>query len=129
MKKTLSIACSALALMLATSSVAEARDGFYLSGRGGMAWNRLNSKRDSSTKKKITKLDHVPMYSGAVGYKYKYFRGEVEYIWRKEGEEHITNDGMEGTTETVESKSLMFNAYIDFLPNYWISPYIGGGIG
>ena len=69
------------------------------------------------------------MFSGAIGYKYRYFRGEVEYIWRKEGDEHITNDGMDGTTETVESKSLMFNAYIDFLPNYWISPYIGGGIG
>jgi opacity protein-like surface antigen len=23
----------------------------------------------------------------------------------------------------------MLNAYIDFMPNYWISPYITGGIG
>jgi len=133
MKKTLSIACSALALMLATSTVAEARDGFYLAGRGGMTWNNLNSKKDSVTKGKVTKLDHVPMFSGAVGYKYKYFRGEFEYVWRDDAEEEVMTSA--GGTQfhtsdmTVKSQSYMFNGYIDFLPNYWISPYISGGIG
>ena len=30
---------------------------------------------------------------------------------------------------SVKSESYMFNMYLDFMPNYWISPYIGGGIG
>ena len=129
MKKTLSIACSALALTLAMSTVAEARDGFYLAGRGGAAWNNFNSKKDSVTKDKKTKLDHVPMFSGALGYKYKYFRGEVEYIWRDDAEEKIEDMGIYIGDMTLKSESFMFNAYIDFLPNYWISPYIGGGVG
>ena len=29
----------------------------------------------------------------------------------------------------MESDSFMANAYLDFMPNYWISPYIHGGIG
>ena len=45
MKKSLVLACSALALGLALSSTAEARDGFYLTARGGMTWNNFNSKK------------------------------------------------------------------------------------
>ena len=30
---------------------------------------------------------------------------------------------------SLESDSYMANAYLDFMPNYWISPYISGGIG
>ena len=129
MKKSLVLACSALALGLALSSAAEARDGFYLTARGGMTWNNFNSKKDAISDKKVTKLDHVGVYSGAVGYKYKYFRGEFEYVWRADAEEAITEGGIHTADMTVSSQSYMFNAYLDFMPNYWISPYIGGGIG
>lgn len=129
MKKSLVLACSALAFGLALSSAAEARDGFYLTARGGMTWNNFNSKKDAVSDKKVTKLDHVGVYSGAVGYKYKYFRGEFEYVWRADAEEAITTEGIHTADMTVSSKSYMFNAYLDFMPNYWISPYIGGGIG
>ena len=129
MKKSLVLACSALALGLALSSTAEARDGFYLTARGGMTWNNVNSKKDAISDKKVTKLDHVGVYSGAVGYKYKYFRGEFEYVWRADAEESISTAGNPSAEMTVSSKSYMFNAYLDFMPNYWISPYIGGGIG
>ena len=129
MKKSLVLACSALALGLALSSAAEARDGFYLTARGGMTWNNFNSKKDAISDKKVTKLDHVGVYSGAVGYKYKYFRGEFECVWRADAEESISTAGNPSAEMTVSSKSYMFNAYLDFMPNYWISPYIGGGIG
>ena len=129
MQKSLVLACSALALGLALSSMAEARDGFYLTARGGMTWNNFNSKKDAISDKKVTKLDHVGVYSGAVGYKYKYFRGEFEYVWRADAEEAITTGDIHTADMTVSSKSYMFNAYLDFMPNYWISPYIGGGIG
>ncbi len=129
MKKGLVLACSAMALVVAMSSVAEARDGFYLTARGGMTWNNLNSKKDAISEDKVSKLDHVGVYSGAIGYKYKYFRGELEYVWRADAEEDISTGGTGTGTMSVKSESYMFNMYLDFMPNYWISPYIGGGIG
>ncbi len=129
MKKTIVTACSAVALVLGLSNVAEARDGFYLTARGGMTWNNLNSKDDSITAAKISDLDSVSMYSGAIGYKYKYFRAELEYISRGDAEEDIIDAGVYNSTVTVSSKSYMLNMYVDLMPNYWISPYFGGGIG
>lgn len=129
MKKGLITACSALALVLAMSATAQARDGFYLTARGGMTWNNLNSKKDSVTADKVSKLDHVGVYGGAVGYKYGYLRAELEYVSRQDAEEEITTGGAHTSDMTVSSESYMANLYLDFMPNYWISPYVSGGIG
>lgn len=129
MKKGLVLACSAMALTIAMSSAAEARDGFYLTARGGMAWNHLNSKKDSVTTAGISDLDSVGTYGGAIGYKYKYFRGELEYVWRDDAEEEVTFSGIHISDMSVNSESYMFNLYFDFMPNYWISPYISAGLG
>ena len=129
MKKGFVTACSALALVLGVSSVAEARDGFYLAARGGMTWNSLNNKDDDVTKAAVSDLDSVGMYSGAVGYKYKYFRAELEYVARDDAEEDVISTGQHTSTATVSSTSYMLNLYVDLMPNYWISPYFGGGIG
>lgn len=130
MKKSLVSALAALAVCLGLSSVAEARDGFYLTARGGMTWNSLNSKDDSVSAAAVSDLDSVGMFSGAVGYKYKYFRFELEYVSRDDAEEDIISEaGRHQSTMTVSSSSYMFNIYVDLMPNYWISPYFGGGIG
>ena len=130
MKKGLVLTCMGLAFGLLTSTVAEARDGFYLTARGGKTWLNLNNSEDSVSKKSELSFDPVTMYSGAVGYKYKYFRGEIEYIVRDGAEADTYNVlGNVSSTSEVEVSSIMLNAYIDFMPNYWISPYITGGIG
>ena len=130
MKKSLVSALAALAVCLGLSSVAEARDGFYLTARGGMTWNNLNNKDDDATKAAVSDLDSVGMFAGAVGYKYKYFRFELEYVSRDDAEEDIISEGgSHESTMTVSSSSYMFNIYVDLMPNYWISPYFGGGIG
>ena len=130
MKKSLVSALAALAVCLGLSSVAEARDGFYLTARGGMTWNSLNNKDDSVSAAAVSDLDSVGMFSGAVGYKYKYFRFELEYVSRDDAEEDIISEaGNHQSTMTVSSSSYMFNIYVDLMPNYWISPYFGGGIG
>ncbi len=129
MKKGLLAAFAAVFALLGIIETAQARDGFYLTGRGGMTWNNLNSKKDSVADDKVSKLDHVSVYSGAIGYKYKYFRGELEYVWRDDAEEAITTDGLYSADMTVSSESYMFNVYLDFMPNYWISPYLSAGIG
>ena len=129
MKKGLVLACSATALMLALSAVAEARDGFYLTARGGRTWMNLNNSDDSVSQKADLSFDPVTMYSGAIGYKYKYFRGEIEYVSRDGAEAEIHDSYGWVSTSEVEANSIMLNAYIDFMPNYWISPYINAGIG
>ncbi|MBE6467312.1 MAG: porin family protein [Alphaproteobacteria bacterium] len=129
MKKGLVLA-GALAFCMMTSTIAEARDGFYLTARGGKTWYNLNNKDDSVSKKADMSFDPVTMYSGAIGYKYKYFRGEIEYVVRDNAEEESYNSvGNWANSTYVEAQSLMLNGYIDFMPNYWISPYINGGIG
>ncbi len=129
MKKGLVLSSIGLAFGLLASTVAEARDGFYLTARGGKTWMNLNNSDDSVSKKSDTAFDPVAMYSGAVGYKYKYFRAEVEYVSRDGAEDETYGTyGWIDTTE-VEANSVMLNAYIDFMPNYWISPYVTGGVG
>ena len=94
-----------------------------------MTWNNLNTKDDAITAVKISDLDSVAMYSGAIGYKYRYFRAELEYVSRDDAEEDIVSRGIHTSTATVSSQSYMLNIYVDLMPNYWISPYFGGGIG
>ena len=131
MKKGLVLASIGMTLCLIASTVAQARDGFYLTARGGKTWFNTNRKDEGVNEKADLSFDPVSMYSGAIGYKYKYFRGEVEYIIRDEAEEddYSDFDGAWSNTTSIEANSIMLNAYIDFLPNYWISPYITGGIG
>lgn len=132
MKKGLVLA-GALAFCMMASTIAEAKDGFYLTARGGKTWMNLNNSDDSVSKSADLSFDPVSMYSGAIGYKYKYFRGEIEYIVRDGAEEDIYvvygGTPLLTSTSTIEATSIMLNAYIDFMPNYWFSPYISGGIG
>ncbi len=136
MNKIFATAASALVLTMAVSSAAEARDGFYVALRGGYTDYNFNSyKDDNATTKTKADFDGVWQISGALGYKYKYFRIEGEYIYRDDSEDDYDipggiDGGASGTYHSkIETDSFMVNAYLDLMPNYWISPYIMGGIG
>ena len=131
MKKGLVLACVSLAFTLFASVCAEARDGFYLTARGGRTWMNLNNSEDAVSQKADFAFNSVMMYSGAIGYKYKYFRGEIEYVSRdnSEKDKYSETSGLWSSTSELSANSIMANAYIDFMPNYWFSPYITGGIG
>ena len=86
MKKGLILACVCFAFGLLTGTIAEARDGFYLTARGGRTWMNLNNSEDAVSQKADLAFNSVMMYSGALGYKYKYFRGEIEYVSRDNSE-------------------------------------------
>lgn len=126
----MTLAAAVMALSLTTAAIAEARDGFYLAARGGLTWNNFNSKDDPVTESAFSSIGRVKMFSGALGYRYRFFRGEFEFINRDDAEEpYIDASGDHLNDLSVSSTSYMFNGYIDFLPNYWITPYISGGIG
>ncbi|MBR2034195.1 MAG: porin family protein [Alphaproteobacteria bacterium] len=129
MKKILATTASALVLSLAVSGVAEARDGFYVAVRGGYSDYNLNDKDDSSADSARIELSSTWHVSGAVGYKYKYFRVEGEYIHRKDADDTYKDGAYSEYKADIKSGSWMLNAYFDLMPNYWISPYVAGGIG
>ena len=132
MKKTLVTLASALVMTTALASNASARDGVYLAVRGGWSDYNMNKDSDSTTTTARADFGDTWMVSGALGYRYKFFRIEAEYIHRGDEEDSFKyNDGYADRERksSLESDSYMANAYIDILPNYWISPYISGGIG
>lgn len=128
MKKSLFCAVSALVLGLAIAPAAQARDGVYIAVRGGTSDQNIKDAKDSATSGALSELDSVSMFSGAVGYKYSYFRAELEYTWRDDySDNQITASGL--INDELKSTSYMLNAYIDFMPEYIVSPYISAGIG
>lgn len=124
-KKLLTIA-GALLLSTAIAGTASARDGWYAAFRGGITNSNLNDIDDNASETADIDFDNVWMMSGAVGYRYSYFRAELEYTYREDHDE-TSPTGLSGAEFGVQN--LMLNGYIDFLPNYVVSPYISAGIG
>ena len=131
MKKTLLFAASALVLSATLAQTAAAKDGFYIAARIGQTDPNLNDERDKASDEALRDFDVVTMYSGALGYRYRYFRAEFEYIHRDEVAELATypDAGNLSAKISSEATSYMLNGYIDFLPYYVVSPFIQAGIG
>ncbi|MBE6459121.1 MAG: porin family protein [Alphaproteobacteria bacterium] len=131
MKKTYLMMASALVLTMAVAATAEARDGFYIAARGGYTDFNVNSKEDNVSTSAKVELGSGWHASGAIGYKKGYFRLEGEYIYRDDSDDEYPSKTTPGAGHktVLESDSFMANAYLDIMPNYWISPYITGGIG
>lgn len=125
MKKILLMA-TAIALVSAVSTSAKAEcDGFYGAVRVGVAQHDVSNSSSTDIMSNDESLDdNRMMLAGALGYRYKNFRGELEYVWH----EH-TNDDTEFDVAKFKTYSYMLNAYWDFMPDHWWSPYVNGGVG
>lgn len=121
MKNKFLLTASALALAFGFASVANAGcDGIYLAGRAGTMKPRINASLTGE--KKLD--DNSLMLSGALGYRYGYFRTELEYVWRDESSIKSNLAGYE-----FEVASYMWNVYWDLSPYTWFTPYFSAGIG
>ena len=122
MNKKFLATASALALILGFSSVANAGcDGIYLAGRGGVVKHKI----DASILNAGKKMDgNQLMLSGALGYRYGYFRTELEYVWRDSSSVRVDE-----ARDEFESSSYMWNVYWDLSPYTWFTPYFSAGIG
>lgn len=139
MKKLLLTSAACLGLFISTGNQAFAScDGPYLAIRGGIANHTLGDKDENkATDRKLDAGDNVKMFSGALGYRYKYFRIEGEYVWRETREDSHTNlvprliGGYRFTrrTEEFSSKSYMANIYWDISPYTMFTPYLSAGLG
>ena len=124
-KYLLSTVAFALTAFLSASSHAEC-DGIYAAFRAGVVEHDVaaDAKTDMMAESKSLN-DRRLMLAGALGYRYEHFRGEFEYIWRKH-----THDDANGFDEVkFKTYSYMLNAYWDFMPDHWWSPYLNAGIG
>ena len=134
MKKFFFMALSAALFSSVMSAAAIARDGAYLAIRGGSVNENMNSDDDSAFDDNRLDFDYVWFVSGAVGYRWNYLRAEIEYTYRNDFDDTYSSASGALANEiyshmVLKSKSVMFNAYFDFMPNYVISPYINAGIG
>ena len=131
MRKIYLTTASALVLSMVAAAAAEARDGFYIAARGGYTDFNVNNKEDSVADKAKVELGSGWHASGAIGYKKGYFRIEGEYIYRDSSDDEYPSKTTIGAGHKtiLDSDSFMANAYLDIMPNYWISPYFTGGIG
>lgn len=123
-----------LGMVVASSAMADC-DGIYLGVRGGVAEPDIGAKSTSGDRLKID--DNLFMMSGAIGYRYTYFRAEVEYIWRDQSEDKETlripiagrPDIVSTSTGEFDYESYMFNVYYDLSPYTWFTPYLQAGMG
>lgn len=122
MKKMLMCA-TALSLVAGFAFSAHAEcDGPYLAARGGIVKYNIDGqfngdKTDTLEKKRL-------MLSAALGYRYEYFRTELEYVWRKHSEIRSEDD-----VQRYKTYSYMLNFYYDLMPYNWWTPFVGAGVG
>jgi len=118
MKKML-LATSAVALCAVFSAPAHAEcDGIYGALRAGYVKHDADDLQGKLDERRF-------MMSGALGYRWEYFRTELEYVWRK----YNVDTSVPGSRALLKTYSYMWNAYYDILPYHWWSPFVGGGIG
>ncbi len=139
MKKLLLSAAALFGMIFSCENAALAScDGPYLAVRGGVANHTLGDKDENvATDKKLDIDDNSGMFSGALGYRYKYFRFEAEYVYRQDAEDSNTSfaelpsGGMVASRRSSEfsSKSYMANVYWDLSPYTMFTPYLSAGLG
>lgn len=116
MKKLL-LATSAIVLLSSFAAKAEC-DGIYGAFRAGIVEHDAKKLQGNFEDRRL-------MMSGALGYRWEYFRTELEYVWRK----YNRDRSVFPSNALLKTYSYMWNVYYDILPYNWWTPYVGGGIG
>ena len=128
MKKML-LATTALVMGMALASRAEAEcNGLYLGLRSGVTMYDYSDKSDSIGFDDDKLGKNRFMLSGAIGYRYDYYRTELEYIWRDNSKWKMSFNGG-GNSQSFKTRSIMWNHYVDFRPFSAWSPYLSAGLG
>ncbi len=126
----------AIALTMANTANAEAIsecNGIYLGIRAGANDPKLSDGLAEINDDLDIGGDNTLMLSGAIGYRYDYFRIEAEYIWRDTNEDSQTlfNPflGLQKNSAEFDQTSYMLNGYWDLSPTTWFTPYFSAGVG
>jgi len=126
------LSCCTIAL---TASVASAGQGFYASGKVGVAMvNDLQATgNDAGVPWTITDtLDEGVAIGAGLGYDFGFVRAEMELSFQKNNYEKYTSSwGFIGsyTDGDLTSTALFANGYYDFKNASPFTPFVGAGIG
>lgn len=128
MNKNLLLAASALVLSLSLAAPASAEcDGFYMGVRGGIVNHNLGDSEEALGDR-IEVDDNAWMAGVALGYRYTYFRAELEYTWREETND--TSGEIDARNHSdFQTMSYMLNVYADLTPYSMFTPYVMAGVG
>lgn len=130
-----------LALSLAAGAPTPAEDqdrnGWYLSADALLAYTSIDDiSTDGTLAGSLKHDDHedeVAGLVGAVGYKHRNLRGEIEYSWRYrfDLDTRVTTGYRMGFgyKNNLETQSVMLNLFWDFDNRSSWTPYVGGGLG
>ena len=138
MSNKILLAMTSVAMSFSLANVAFAScDGPYLAVRGGVSNHSLGDKDENvATDKKLDVDDNSMMLSGAIGYRWGYFRLEAEYVYRKDTEDSelkitqgLTSTFVTRRSAEFSSESYMANLYWDLSPYTMFTPYLSGGLG
>lgn len=128
MNKKFLLAASALVLTMSLATTASAEcDGFYMGVRGGIVNHNLGDSKEALGDR-IEVDDNSWMAGAAIGYRYTYFRAEVEYTWREETSEASGEVDAQNNSD-FQTMSYMLNLYADLAPYSMFTPYVMAGIG
>lgn len=124
------LSASALAIgMFAASQAMADCNGLYLAARGGVVKHKFESSKHGGDGNSLNDFNKNKfMMSGALGFRYNYFRTELEYVWRNKNKYNHDEEGI-STGYRFKSQSYMLNGYFDLAPYSWLTPYVGAGIG
>ena len=120
------MASTALSILAFSAPAHAGCDGLYLAGRGGIVNHNLGDSKEALGNR-LDIDDNALMASGAIGYRYGYFRVEGEYIWREETSKEW-GSAIKSKSD-FESLSYMLNLYYDFSPYTMFTPYVMAGLG
>lgn len=127
-KLLLSASALAIGMVAANQAMADC-NGLYLAARGGVVKHKIEGSNYGGDGNSLNDFNKNKfMMSGALGYRYNYFRGELEYVWRAKNKYNKTQ-GSFNEHYTFKSQSYMLNGYIDLAPYSWFTPYVGAGVG
>lgn len=102
-------------------------DGIYLAARSGIVNHNLGNP-DETMGDRFNVDDNAWIGSGAIGYRWGYFRAELEGIWRDSTVDKV-KDSIYGIETEFETYSYMLNLYYDFSPYTMFTPFASAGIG
>lgn len=128
MKNKLLSAALVLAMSIGLAAPASAEcDGFYMGLRGGIVNHNIGDS-DKALGKRLEVDDNAWMGAVALGYRYTYFRAELEYTYREETND--TSGEIDAKNESdFQTMSYMLNLYVDLTPYSMFTPYVMAGIG
>ena len=128
-KLLLSASALTLAFGLTSEALADC-NGMYLAARGGIVKHSIENPKKGGKGDSMNDFDKTKlMLSGALGYRYDYFRIEGEYVWRDNVSLKDREETGAKSSRNFKSYSYMLNGYFDLAPYSWLTPYVGAGIG